>query len=177
MSLDIISSLKKTNRIDFENNCFTSCGIEYAIYATSMSHPRLREFLRLMPTVSIGMSYMDLIGFISNIFTKLTSGGDDFKATYFEVTNLIFNWKKSFQNHNSEKFLDENLDNILRFCALVCVAKGENCLVLSESVIQNKIDNWKKDMNMFDFFLLSKKLVPKLQQLYQDMQSQSGTVA
>lgn len=152
------------NRIDFQNKCFTSCGKKYYINADALGYERLLKFIEWLPVVAVGKSHLDLMTLISGIFKELTTGGDDFKKSYFNASLKCMNYAKSFEGANSESFLNTNLETILRFCALVCNTENEDVTKFSEGVISRKVEDFKKDMNMLDFFFLAKKLVPMYQE-------------
>lgn len=160
----------KLNKIDFENNTFISCGTKYYINTDALGYERLLKFIEWLPVVAVGKSHLDLMTLIGGIFKELTTGGDDFKKSYFNASMKCMNYAKSFEGANSQSFLDTNLEVILKFCALVCNTEHEDETVFSKTVTEKKIDHWKKDMNMLDFFFLAKKLVPQYQQRLIELQ-------
>lgn len=159
----------KLNDIDFKNKCFTANGKLYKFDYDGICYDRLVEFIKLLPIVAVGKSHLELMTFISGIFKQMTSGGDDFKATYFDISNKLFNYKKSFEGINSEDFLTANIDTILRFCALVCNTEGEDATKYNAALIDRKVEDFKVDMNIMDFFFLAKKLVPGYVQRLSDL--------
>ncbi len=161
--------MSKLNDIDFKNKCFTSQGKIFKFDYDGICYDRLVEFIRLLPVVAVGKSHLELMTYLSNIFKQLTSGGDDFKATYFKISNELFNYTKSFEGANSEDFLNANIDTILKFCALVCNTDDEDNTKYNAAAIDRKIEGWKADMNILDFFFLAKKLVPEYVQKFRDL--------
>lgn len=154
-----------------------SCGVTYKENIQGLGYERMVKFLEQMPYIGIGMSQMDLMLFVKQCFEKLTSGGDDFKKSYFEVTQMMHNMMKTADESNDYNFLEKNLDRILDFCALFMVRPGEDISVYDELEIEIKRNNWKKDCVMEDFFFLAKKRIPFLQATLKEIHQQNLTKA
>jgi hypothetical protein len=164
------------NRINFDKMEVKAGGITYKIETDAISYPRLVEYLDLMPVVAIGKSHLEIMNTVGVIYKQMTSGGEDFKQTYWNVSMTAYNLLRNMDGVNSKEFLQNNLDNILRFCALFCIAPGEDTTKYVKSEIDAKIENFKKDCDMFDFFLLAKKLVPLYSQKLTDMNEAVGVL-
>lgn len=148
------------NRIDFNNGSFRSGGKIYKIDTEVIGYERLVIFLDLLPVVAIGKSHLDIMTLVSNIFKSMTSGNESWKKTYWEVSNMTLNVMKAMEGANTETFLKDNLDKILHFCALFCIEENEDVSAYNKPYIDRKVESFKKDVNIWDFFFLAKKLVP-----------------
>lgn len=164
----------KLKKIDFESGRFESCGVQYTIDVGGMCYDRMVKFLEWMPYVAIGMNGMDLMLFIKQCFDKLTSGGEDFKKSFFEVSQMMFNMIQTADKSTEEEHLLKNLDYYLKFCALFVVTDDEDMTVFNAKHNERKIENWKKDMDMVDFFFLAKKRVPFLQATLKEIYEQTN---
>lgn len=151
-----VPQLKK---IDIEKGVFRSCGVNYYIDTEAMGYERTVRFAEMIPVISYGRRYIQLVEFIHAMRVKMTSGGDDFKKTYFDVATELTNFDQYLLD-NAGEYADKYIDDVLRFCALFCVTKDEDLTTINDRLIEDKIENWKKDMDMSSFFLLAKLRVP-----------------
>lgn len=153
----------KLNKINFEEKTFESCGQQYVI-TEQFGYRRLSVFLDKMPIIGIGKSSLECIGALRTVFSLLTSGNDMLKS-WFDASNYLKNFLDSARDTTSNEYLFNHLDEYLNFCALFCVTPDEDLTQWNEDIAKIKIQNWKKDMDMTDFFFLAKKQVPALPNL------------
>lgn len=163
--------------INPESGVFESCGEYYYINTEAMAFDRIKRFGELLPVIIYGKKYLDVAMWIHGLRMKMTSGGDDFKKTYFDVATELTNWDQYLLD-NPGTFVDNYVDDVLRFCALFCVTKDEDMTKLNDAHIEDKISKWKKDMDMMSFFLLATQQVPRyketLQALWMEAQNNGG---
>lgn len=150
--------------INLEKGVFESCGTFYFIHLEGMCYLRLKRFAELLPVVVYGRKFTDFAMLIHSLRIKMMSGGDDFKKTFFDVATELTNWDQYLLD-NAGTYYDNVIDDILRFCALFIVTKDEDLTTLNDVHTELKIENWKKDMNIPDFFLLAKQQVPRFKEL------------
>lgn len=164
-------------KINLEKAVFESCGTFYYINLEAMGYARMKRFFELMPVVIYGRKYTDLVAFIHNLRMKMISGGDDFKKTYFEVASELTSWDQYLLD-NAGDYVDSYMDDTLRFCALFCVTKEEDLTAINDIDIEQKVKNWKTDMNLYDFFLLAKSQIPRyketLTELWEEAKPNKG---
>lgn len=153
------------NRINFETKSFKSGGKNYYIMDDQFGYQRLAKFLDMLPVIALGKTELDNISFLQTLFNRLTSGGDDFKKSYFEASNMLFNYLEQSKEVTNSDYLNRNIDYYLEFCTTFCCTKSEDLSKFDKALSKEKVDTWKKDMNILDFFFLAKKQVPKLQEL------------
>ena len=150
--------------INLEKGVFESCQEFYYINTEAMGFERLKRFSELMPVIIWGKNYMDLGMFVHSMRVKMTSGGDDFKKTYFDVATELTNWDQYLLD-NGSTFSESYIDDVLRFCALFCVTKNEDMTKINDVEMELKVANWKKDMDILSFFLLAKSQVSRYKEL------------
>lgn len=151
-------------RINLEKGVFESNSVYYFINVEAIGYVRLKRYAELLPVIVYGRKYTEFAQMIHNLRMMMTSGGDDFKATYFKVALELTNWDQYLLD-NSGQYYDNVIDDVLRFCALFCVTKDEDMTVINDIHMEEKISNWKKDIHIPDFFLLSKSFAPKYKEL------------
>lgn len=160
--------------INIEKGVFESCGVFYFINTEAMAFDRIKRFAELLPVIVYGRKYHDLAMFIHDLRIRMTSGGDDFKKTFFDVATSLTNWDQYLLD-NTMDGPSSHIDDILRFCALFCVTKDEDMTKLNDVLIEEKITNWKKDMDMMSFFLLSRLQVPRYRELLEVLSMEAKT--
>lgn len=158
--------------INWEKGIFESCGVFYYVNIESMCFDRMKRFAELLPVIIYGRKYHDMAMFIHELRMRMTSGGDDFKKTFFEVSVQLTNWDQYLLD-NAGEFTEAYMDDLLRFCALMIVTKDEDCTKLNDVLIEEKILNWKKDCNMMDFFFFAKVQTPRYQELLKTLSMQA----
>lgn len=161
---------KKLKRIDFKTGRFTSNGHEYFVNPESMCFDRVVKFLGWMPQVQTGRSLMELSQIIIDIRKKLSSG-NDMMASYVDAYQEALNAELAIIKHNDD-WEEANIDLHLDFCALFINRLNEDELVYDVKLMEKKKEDWKTDMNIFDFFLLAKLQQPKYKRILQDLDSQ-----
>lgn len=147
---------KQPKRINLEKGVFESGGTFYFINIEGMGYERLKRYAELLPIIIYGRKYFNFAQMIHDLRIKMTSGGEDFKATYFNVALELTNWDQYLLD-NSGQFFDNVIDDTLRFCALFMVTKDEDMTKVDDIHVEQKITHWKSDMDMTDFFLAAKQ--------------------
>lgn len=151
-------------KINLQKGVFESNGRFFFINVEAIGYARLKRYAELLPVITYGRKYTEFAQMIHNLRMKMTSGGEDFKKTYFDVALELTNWDQYLLD-NSGTYYDNAIDDTLRFCALFCVTKDEDMTVVDDIHMESKITDWKKDMHIPDFFLLAKQFAPKYKDL------------
>lgn len=157
------------NKIDFDRKKFVSCGKTYHII-DNFGYKRLSVFLDKIPVIAMGKTALECTQAMATVFRMLTNG-NDLMAAQFSAANYLYNFLESAKDTASNEYLFNNLDLYLEFCALFCVTPSEDVTQWNEEIAKQKIEDWKKDMNMMDFFFLAKKQVHMLPTLLLDIQN------
>lgn len=155
-------------KINVETGIFESCGTFYFLNIEVLSFARLKRYAELLPVVIYGRKYMDLALFIHELRVKMTTGEESMKQTHFEVATALTQWDQYLMD-NANNFYDNTIDDMLRFCALLWNEKGEDTTVIDDILIEQKIANWKKDMDVLGFFFFAKKQIPRYSELLQTL--------
>lgn len=166
-------------KINLESGVFESCGVFYFINVEAIGYARLKRYAELLPVVTYGRKYTEVAQFIHGLRMKMISGGEDFKATFFNVALELTNWDQYLLD-NSGQLYDNVIDDTLRFCALFCVTKDEDLTVVDDILVEHKISQWRKDMDMQSFFLCARQFLPKykdlLLTLWEEAKSKGGSL-
>lgn len=56
-----------------------------------MGYERIVRFAELIPVLAYGRKYKEVVKFIHDLQIKMTTGGDDFKKTYFYLATELTN--------------------------------------------------------------------------------------
>lgn len=151
-------------KINIESGVFECGGVFYYINLEAMSFERVKRFYELIPVISYGKKYTDLLNFIHDLRMKMTTGDETMKQTYFEVAAELTNWDQ-YLIENGSNFMGSSIDDMLRFCALFCVTKDEDMTVVNDVIIEEKVANFKREMAMDSFFFLAASQVPRYKEL------------
>lgn len=146
--------MRKPNKIDFDSKSFESCGTKYFIDLGSLCFERYVRFMSMLPSLSTSMTHEDHTRTYLEIKKALLSG-NELGVNYVKAANIATNAHDQMANLDPLEFHENRVDIYLDFCALFCVTYGEDCTVYNKSVMDRKKENWKKDMDMLDFFLLA----------------------
>lgn len=148
-----------TNRIDFDKMTFSSNDHQYYIDLDTLSYARMMKFMEWTPTLAFDSSFSDIKNFAKDLIQTISSG-NDLGKNYFDVSTKIVNFYDRVKVTNEEKFFEQILELHLDFCALFTNRINEDTNVYHEPTMIQKKNDWKKDMNMLDFFLLARLQLP-----------------
>lgn len=151
-------------QINIEKGIFESCGKYYFLTMETLSFERLKRFAELLPVVAYGKSYLNLIHFIHNLRIKMLTSEDPMKKVYFEVIQDLTQWDQ-YLLENSGQFYDNVIDDTLRFCALLWNLKDEDTTKVDPVLMEQKIKDWKEDMDMKGMFFFAKQQLPRYKEL------------
>lgn len=164
--------MNKLKKIDFDKKRFESNEKQYII-TDQFGYKRLSAFLDKVPVIALGKTSIEVVNAMRVVFNYLTSGNDIAKSL-FDATNYLFNFLDSARDTTSNDYLLAHLDYYLEFCSIFCVTEDEDLTQWNEDIAKLKIDDWKKDMDMTDFFFLAKKQVPRLPNLLNELEIHAG---
>lgn len=162
--------MKKPNKINFKEGHFTSCGVKYTVVSESMAYERIVRFIQFIPVLSNGMAFKDFQTHIKKQLQILKSG-NNLADNYVKTVEHTLNLFNQIKDANDEDFFQINIDQHLEFCALFCIEEGEDMTVYDKTIMDRKITNWKKDMDLYDFFFLTKTQLPGYKELLEELYS------
>lgn len=155
--------MKELKRIDFEKGIFEANGKKYFI-ESQMSIERFCEFQIYEKEAGLGMPF-------KKIYENLQTVYQDLNATKFADASVRLNDLM----HGVAK-LDEKEPAALKICALFMNTEDEDRSVITNDMIVKKIEDWKKEYDMRDFFWFALDTVNGFMEIYnRDFRNTSET--
>jgi len=166
----------KVNRIDLASKSFVSNGTKYYIDVDSICYDRLVIFLSLIPELSYGLTVeemqsnvVDILKFLRGQKSSENSDKINIHTIVFDTTQAVINLSSQLNQVQGEDFFKSTIEQHLNFCTLFVNTQNEDTTVYSAPVMERKKSDWKKDMNMYDFFLLAKMQLPNYKKVLQEL--------
>lgn len=144
-------------RISLEEGRFSANGKEYFIEG-SLTIERYAQFQILEKELAYGLTtkgMYDELNQLLKLMNKLM-----FVDCAIRLNNLVRGVSK----------LEEREPVVLKICALYCNTADENRAVITDDMISQKIQDWKKEgLDMRDFFGLASSSVNGFQEIYRNV--------
>jgi hypothetical protein len=141
------------NRIDFDKGVFMSNGNKYYIAPLEMPYKRLVRFTQMQSEITTGVKLQDAAQFIYEMYLTMKKGEDgNFKEAFLDAFEQIANFTKAMEGFNPEKLAEQNYDRYLEFATLFILREDEDYSQYDPRIAEDKINDWKKDMYVKDFF-------------------------
>jgi len=138
-------------------------GKVYHIMPEKISSARYVEFEIRSMTQAFKTNLDGILKLISDVEHDLTKGELNCQGNTHTALQRISDFKKGLINHIEYKRTES-----IEFCALFCIADGEDVTDFSEALIRDKWNDWKEIPNE-DFFLLSIKAKMLYSQRFRDI--------
>ena len=130
----------KAKRIDLDKGVFTANGKTYYIEG-ELSIERYCEYQILEKELGFGVTMKSMFESLNMLWTHLNKM--EFAEASVKVNNMIRGFAK----------MEEREPTILKICALYMNEENEDRSTINESMITDKIRNWKEEgLEMKDFF-------------------------
>lgn len=160
--------MPKVKSIDIQKGSFESNGTKYYFDSDGMCYDRMVKFVSMLPEVGYGLTYLDVSDHLKKQIDILRKG-NSMAANYVDALEHTLNFSKRIKKSNNETYFLDNIDLYLDFCCLFINTEEEDTTVWKKPIMDKKKEDWKKDMNMEDFFLLAKLQVPGFKQLSKEL--------
>lgn len=151
-------------KIDWPNRqIIGASGTVYKITPETMSSARYIEFEIRSMTQAFKTNLEGILTTLDSIENHLTKGTLNASGNIHNALSELQNFKKGLREHAKFRRTES-----IEFCALFCIADGEDVSEYSEAMVLKKWNDWKIIPDE-DFFLLSMNVKVLLSQRYRNM--------
>lgn len=145
--------MKELKRIDFEKGIFEANGKKYYI-ESQMSIERFCEFQIYEKEAGLGMNF-------KKIYENLQQVYKDLNSTKFADASVRLN-----DLMHGVGNLELKEPAVLKICALFMNTEDEDRSIITNDMIVKKIEDWKKEYDMRDFFWYALDTVSGFMEVY-----------
>lgn len=162
-----MTEIKQPTRIDFTTGKFKANGHDYYI-SNVIPVGRDLIYTKLVPQLAFGTDFAGIMGFARDIYNHATTGESPLGALHKIATSAI-NFMDAVKN------IGENGYPLYYHMAAIFINRvGEDPTILTEEMINEKIQDWEKEgIPREDFFLLAISSIKGLSQTWQELQAQA----
>jgi hypothetical protein len=146
-------------KIDFENRqIIGKSGKVYKISPETLSSARTPEFEIRSSLLAYRTNLEELFKLLAKVKKGLKEG-----RTFGDVADAIHDIER-YEN-GLLTFHETGRTPLIEFCALFCIAEGEDISKFNEDIIREKWEDWN-EITDYDFFLLSLNVIPSFKKKY-----------
>lgn len=168
--------MPKVKSFTFTDTSFISNDVEYFIDTDSMCYERLKRFNALIPSLAYGIGWdvineriADCIKFARGQKSSVPKNEINNHTIMYDVTNELINLYDAMSKVTLDDVGEDLIELHLDFCCLFINTETEDTTQWNKAVMDRKKANWKKDMDMYSFFLFAKMQIPKYKGLLKEL--------
>ena len=150
----ITSIITPAQRIDFTKGIFECNGNQYYFAPLEMCYQRLAPFKQKQSKVLKGLSIDELALFIVDLRSDLTTGESvSYKEDIHNAIDKLNSMCTILEGHDINNLASEKIDEWFELCTYFILRKDEDVFTYDKRIAEDKIEDWKKFMFPYDFFL------------------------
>lgn len=148
--------MKKLKRLDLSNPRFEANGVYYNVEG-GLSIERFCMYQILEKEAAFGVSFKNLFNNLQKLHGLMNN------VKFVEASILLDNMMRGVAK------LEEKQPTLLKMCALFINTDDEDRSIITEDMIAKKINDWKKEYDVRDFFQVALSTMDGFLEIYNNV--------